>query len=213
MVLTVLSVSLSCYQPLDTTGDTGGAQPTLALKGPCGRYAWLALEDIALRLTSDEPCSQCGVMVALAPDESGYRSELTRDDGVITTSWVCSDGEVAVRQVTFGDDPTDVDQYDPPAVRWIDGTPVGGGWTTTSQVTQVRGGELQDVFDRTDTYVVEAEETLDLPPGLFDTVRLREQTSGDQRWVSEGFGLIQAVDEDGSARLTGLSWPGEDTGG
>ncbi len=213
MVLFVFAVQLACYQTPDSGADTGsGALPTLALDGPCSRYAWLALEGMALRMASDEPCSSCGVTRSLAPDEHGYRSRLQREDGTVTTAWACGNSRVSVRQLTYDDDESDVDAYDPPVVRWVEGKGIGESWTTNSEVTRMRNGVLQDVSQVTVTYTVEAEETLSLAPGDFETVRLREEETGALRWISQGFGLVQVVDEDGTTVLSGFSWPGEDTG-
>ena len=214
MVLFVLAAQLGCYQTPSTGADTGvGAPLTLGLDGPCGRYAWLTLEGLGLRLASDTPCSACGVTTSLAPDEHGYRTQLVRDDATTTTSWACGENQVAVRQVAYGDDGADVDVYDPPLVRWVAGTAVGESWSTDSRLSQVRDGELLAQVQRATTYTIEAEETLDLRPGLFKTLRVRDEDSGALRWISEGFGLVQAVDAEGTVALTGLSWPGEDTGG
>ena len=213
MVFFVFAVPLGCYQTLDLGMDTGaGDLPTLALDGPCSRYAWLALEGMSLRMVSDEPCAACGVSRSLAPDEHGYRSRLRRDDGTVTTAWSCNNQRVSVRQLTYDGDETDVDAYDPPVVRWVEGKDIGESWTTNSEVTRMRNGVLQDVSQVTVTYTVEGWETLSLAPGDFETVRLREEESGALRWISEGFGLVQVVDENGTSVLSGLSWPGEDTG-
>jgi hypothetical protein len=214
VVLFILAAQLGCYPAPSTGEDTGAVAPlTLALDGPCGRYAWLTLEGVGLRLESDTPCTQCGVTTSLAPDEHGYRSQLIRDGAYTTTSWVCTQGQVSVRQVAYGDDGANVDAYEPPIVRWVKGTAVGESWTADSVLSQIRDGELKDRVQRSVTYTVEAEETLDLRPGLFSTVRVRDVETGALRWLSEGFGLVQVVDEDGTSSLTGLSWPGEDTGG
>ncbi len=205
---------LSCYATPVDTGDTAvEPPPTLALDGPCSRYAGITLEGLQLRLTSEDPCGSCGLRTVLAPDHSGYRVQLERDDEVQITSWVCNGGTVSVRQVAYGTDGLDVDVYDPPADRWIGSTPLGGSWTTTSEITRVREGELQDVVTRRWSYTLEAEETLDLRPGDFPAIRVRDTETGELRWVSEGFGIVQVQDEDGTAKLTSLRWPGEDTGG
>ena len=187
----------------------------MALEGPCGRYAWIALEGLRLRMDSDGSCSSCGWSQTLTPTESGYEYQLARGTtGELTThSWICTADEVALRQVVFGaEEDLDLDFYDPPVVRWVDGLVEGDSWTTTTEVVRVRGGEIKDVATRTSTMEVEEEELLDLPPGRFETVKLRELETGERRWVAEGFGVVQIVDDAGTAQLIDVVWPSGDTG-
>ncbi len=208
--LALLTITVACYDaPVEVPLPPDLPLPSLG--GRCDRYAYLAMPGLSLRQAAAEDCETCGWIRITNPDASGFR-EVREGDGEETSvhSWMCSKEEVRLRQVRYGedDDTDDVDVFDPPVVRWVVGTTVGGGWTSEYRRTQIRDGAVVEVANRTRVYTVEAEETLTLPGGhTLPALRILEEKTGELRWISEGYGLVRKTTDEGTSALTDVVWP------